>query len=165
MEFQVRISAECMYYMKLLEEIYSENNIGKLTNGILLTRAYEDIENSTNWKQVYTDNSISLSNIEYDSRYGKVIKAEISEEMNENIRNLKSVLAKEFSLSNVTIGATVKYIFKAAVLLYKKNIANVGNIDEEFLFLKTELEKIVAPINYDELHILLEKTKKRLNRG
>ena len=66
MEFQVRVSSECLYYLSLLEELYSKDTDGSLTKGIVLTRAFEESKAVKNWLDIYEDkHSIPLNTLEY----------------------------------------------------------------------------------------------------
>ncbi|HFR3884040.1 TPA: hypothetical protein ACHVIE_001283, partial [Streptococcus suis] len=95
MEFQARVSSECMYYISLLEEIYSKEITGAVTRGIVLSKAFEETKNLNNWLKISEDtHTIPLHNIEYSKGYGVKIKAEINEKTDRGIRNLKIELPK-----------------------------------------------------------------------
>ena len=68
MEFQVRVSSECMYYFSLLEEIYSKEFTGIVTRGMILSKAFEETKHLNNWLEINNDTlTIPLHNIEYSN--------------------------------------------------------------------------------------------------
>ena len=108
MEFQVRVSSECMYYIGLLEEVYSKEFTGIVTRGMILSKAFEETKHLNNWLEINNDtHTIPLHNIEYSKGYGVKIKAEINENVDRGIRNLKIELPKYLPVRSVTIGVTV----------------------------------------------------------
>ncbi|HFI0446499.1 TPA: hypothetical protein ACGOW0_000894 [Streptococcus suis] len=163
MEFQVRVSSECLLYLSLLEEIYSKDTTGNITRGLIITRALEESQAVSNWLEIYEDkHSIPLNNLEYSQGYGTKIKAEISNSVNRAIRELKLELPKYLPTRSVTIGVTVRLICKAALLLNlneKHKINTARSLDEEFQILEKELQELVAPINHEKLENLLLKSK------
>ncbi|BBG82501.1 TPA: hypothetical protein VVE56_001435 [Streptococcus pneumoniae] len=169
MEFQVRVSSECMYYFSLLEEIYSKEFTGIVTRGMILSKAFEETKHLNNWLEINNDTlTIPLHNIEYSKGYGVKIKAEINENVDRGIRNLKIELPKYLPVRSVTIGVTVKLICKAAILLrtdekFRQN--ETMSISEIFESLEKNLKKIVAPINYDNLQDILSDSKNEIQRS
>ena len=166
MEFQVRVSSECLYYLSLLKELYSKDTEGNLTKGIILTRAFEESKAVKNWLEIYEDkHSIPLNTLEYSQGYGTKIKAEISEATNIGIRNLKLELPKYLPTRSVTIGVTVRLICKAALLLNmydKVSIHKSRSLEDEFRQLENELKNIIAPVNYKALKTILLQTKQNI---
>ncbi|MBM7635907.1 hypothetical protein [Streptococcus saliviloxodontae] len=163
MEFQVRVSSECLLYLTLLEELYSKDTSGNITRGLIITRAFEESQAVTNWLDIYEDkHSIPLNDLEYKQGYGTKIKAEISDSVNRAIRDLKLELPKYLPTRSVTIGVTVRLICKAALLLNmneKYKISASRSLDEEFQILEKELKELVAPINHEKLENILLKSK------
>ena len=169
MEFQARVSSECMHYISLLEEIYSKEITGAVTRGIVLSKAFEETKNLNNWLKISEDtHTIPLHNIEYSKGYGVKIKAEISEKTDRGIRNLKIELPKYLPVRSVTIGVTVKLICKAAILLRrdeKFRQTEILSVSEHFEHLEEKLKKIVAPVNYDNLQDILVDSKNAIQRS
>ncbi|MBM7643624.1 hypothetical protein [Streptococcus loxodontisalivarius] len=163
MEFQVRVSSECLLYLTLLKELYSKDTSGNITRGLIITRAFEESQAVTNWLEIYEDkHSIPLNDLEYKQGYGTKIKAEISDSVNRAIRDLKLELPKYLPTRSVTIGVTVRLICKAALLLNmneKYKISASRSLDEEFQILEKELKELVAPINHEKLENILLKSK------
>lgn len=166
MEFQVRVSSECLLYLSLLEELYSKDTSGKITRGLIITRALEESQAVTDWLEIYEDkHSIPLNNLEYNKGYGTKIKAEISDSVNRAIRELKLELPKYLPTRSVTIGVTIRLICKAALLLNmneKYKISKTRSLEEEFQILEKGLKELVAPINHEKLENLLKKTKQNI---
>lgn len=166
MEFQVRVSSECLYYLKLLEEVYSKDFVGNVTRGMILSKAFDESKAVINWLEIYEDkHSIPLTNLEYSGEYGTKIKAEISESVNTGIRELKLELPNYLPVRSVTIGVTVRLICKAALLMNmhgKPRLDKVNSISGEFKALEERLKELVAPVNYKDLAKQISYTRSRI---
>ncbi|HEL2302765.1 TPA: hypothetical protein TZM69_000661 [Streptococcus suis] len=162
-EFQVRVSSEGIFYFEELKKIYSGNSKIELTRSQILTRAFEETKAITNWEPIINDKeTISLEYLEYQKGYGTNVKVQISEEVEKGIRELKILLPNFTTTRSVTIGVTVKFMLKGAILLNKtgrvntnKNLSTLEAIED----LKQNLHDIVAPINYSLLENLLNNFK------
>ncbi|MGU7920689.1 hypothetical protein ACS6YF_10850 [Streptococcus suis] len=162
-EFQVRVSSEGIFYFEELKKIYAGNSKIELTRSQILTRAFEETKAITNWEPIINDKeTISLEYLEYQKGYGTNVKVQISEEVENGIRELKILLPNFTTTRSVTIGVTVKFMLKGAIILNKtgrvntnKNLSTIEAIEE----LKQNLHDIVAPINYSLLENILNNFK------
>lgn len=162
-EFQVRVSSEGIFYFEELKKIYAGNSKIELTRSQILTRAFEETKAITNWEPIINDKEIiSLEYLEYQKGYGTNVKVQISEEVENGIRELKILLPNFTTTRSVTIGVTVKFMLKGAIILNKtgrvntnKNLSTIEAIEE----LKQNLHDIVAPINYSLLENILNNFK------
>ena len=162
-EFQVRVSSEGIFYFEELKKIYAGNSKIELTRSQILTRAFEETKAITNWEPIINDKeTISLEYLEYQKGYGTNVKVQISEEVENGIRELKILLPNFTTTRSVTIGVTVKFMLKGSIILNKtgrvntnKNLSTIEAIEE----LKQNLHDIVAPINYSLLENILNNFK------
>ena len=112
-EFQVRVASEVIYYFEELKKVYGTNIDTEITRSQILTRAFEETKSISNWTPIIEDvNTIPLTNLEYISGSGTNIKAQISDDTEKGIRNLKYLFPSFTNTRSVTLGVTVKYILK-----------------------------------------------------
>ena len=162
-EFLVRVSSETIFYFEELKKMYTNNPKIELTRSQILTRAFEETKSITNWTPIVEDKeTISLNFLEYQNGYGTNVKVQISEEIKKGIGEVKILLPNFTGTRSVTIGVTVKFILKGAIILNKtgkvytnKNISTIEAIEE----LKKKLHNIIAPINYNMLENILDDFK------
>ncbi|EGO5974031.1 hypothetical protein IGL16_002306 [Enterococcus sp. AZ117] len=166
-EFQVRVASEVIYYFEELKKVYGTNIDTEITRSQILTRAFEETKSISNWTPIIEDvNTIPLTNLEYISGSGTNIKAQISDDTEKGIRNLKYLFPSFTNTRSVTLGVTVKYMLKGALILNKTGQVSLdksGSLDYQFEIFESKLKNIVAPINHEMLINLLNDFKNKIN--
>lgn len=166
-EFQVRVASEAIYYFEELKKIYADTIEGEITRSQILTRAFGETKSITNWTPIIEDtDTILLNNLEYISGNGTNIKAQISDEIEKGIRNLKYLMPSFTNTRSVTLGVTVKYMLKGALILNKTgqiSLDKSSSLDYQIESLENNLKNIVAIINHEMLANILDDFKKKIN--
>lgn len=164
----MRVSSETLYYFDILKEIYSDGKEDlEITRSQILTRAFEDTRGITNWEPIINDaETISLKNMEYYSGNGMKIKAKVSDQVDNGIRELKYVFPSFTATRSVTLGVTVKYLLKGAIILNKSGQLEMEKnqfLEEQIVELEKKLKDLVAVINHDTLSNLMLDFKNKIN--
>ncbi|HHK7075120.1 TPA: hypothetical protein ACQXJM_000609, partial [Streptococcus pneumoniae] len=112
-QFQVRISGEAAYYLRMLKEKYETSEGINITKATILTRAFQNSKTVTNWTKVVQDNSISLKNIYPVEEKELKLNVALSDEVAEGIKKYKEILPSATNTQSVTLGVCVKFLLKA----------------------------------------------------
>lgn len=165
-EFQARVSGEVLFYFEELKKLYGkEAEERDITKSQILTRAFRETRGISNWIPIIEDTtSIPLNKMKYEKSTS--IKAELSEHTDKGIRDLKYILPSFTDTRSVTIGVTLKFLLKGALILNKTgqvaSMDELETIDYEFESLENNLKNLVAPINHEILSNMLSDFKNKL---
>ncbi|MGV2875860.1 hypothetical protein ROU88_08185 [Macrococcus capreoli] len=166
--FQARISIETSEYFRLLKEKYEDETKTNLTQAIVIARALDDVAAISNWEKVIHDNSIKLRFIEKEELESKELRlrVQLSDQLKNTIYNYKLLLPDHTKTRSVSIGVTLKYIFKGALLLQSNPEIAQDQLDIDSKFEKYEkiLLEYVAPANEDKFKSLLQDLKVELKK-
>lgn len=161
-EFQVRVASEVIYYFEQLKKIYNDDENSEITRSQILMRAYKETNSIDDWTPIIEKKMVSQNDFDYLSGHGTNIKVQISDEAEKGIRNLKYRMPAFTNTRSVTLGVTVKYVLKGALVLNKTGqvvVPQVDSINTQIKLLETDLKEIVASANYDRLETIISTFK------
>ena len=149
-QFQVRISGEAAYYLRMLKEKYETSEGINITKATILTRAFQNSKTVTNWTKVVQDNSISLKNIYPVEEKELKLNVALSDEVAEGIKKYKEILPSATNTQSVTLGVCVKFLLKAELMTQLNHDISEPekDFDKKFSILEKQLLEIVAPVNH-----------------
>lgn len=140
MSYQVRISLETAELLEELKLIYEKNEKSSVTKGEVLVRSYYDSKWVEDWQKVH-EKKVRLKN-DYDIKPNALRpRLEITNEVEEGIKNLKLKMADVLGLRNVTVGVVIRLILKASFI---KNTDSVSNVEiVQSIFQKYKAKTVV----------------------
>lgn len=166
--FQARISIETSEYFRLLKEKYEEEASANMTQAMVIAKAIDDVAAITNWDKVIHDNSIKLRYIDKEELETKELRlrVQLSDQLKNTINNYKLLLPEYTKTRSVSIGVTLKFIFKGALLMrINPDIAEDKlSIDSKFEKYESILLEYVAPANRDKFIALLSDLKVEIKK-
>lgn len=148
--FQARISRETAQYYQLLTSIYEQKENSKLTQANIISQAIEDVSGLSQWAQVIKDETIKINSEKELTDKDLRIRVKLNPQVQESIQNYKYYLPQFTNTRSITIGVTLKFIFKGAILinsnpeLVDNTLKDIDNIIDKY---ETKLNDLIAPIN------------------
>lgn len=148
--FQARISRETAQYFQILTEIYEQKNEDNLTQSNVISQALEDISALSEWEKIVKDNTIKIKSKKEITDKDLRIRVQLSPQIQESIQNYKYYLPQFVGTRSITLGVTLNYIFKGAILvrsnpdLIDNLTRSIDNILDKY---ETRLVDLIAPIN------------------
>lgn len=169
MSYQVRISYETAILIEELKNIYENIEKSPITKGEVLIRSYYDAQWVKNWKEIYTT-KIKVSN-KYEIKENALRpRLQITEEVEQGIKDLKIKTANELSLKNVTIGVVIRLILKASLI--KNTNKKIETEPNNLILISTIFNKYKenVSINFEEIQrneflILLNNLEKEIKKS
>ncbi|WP_242225794.1 hypothetical protein [Bacillus cereus group sp. BfR-BA-01358] len=145
MSYQVRISLETAELLEELKLMYENNEKSSITKGEVLVRSYYDSKWVEDWQKIH-EKKIKLKN-DYEIKPNALRpRLEITNEVEEGIKNLKLKIAEALGLRSVTVGVVIKLILKASFI---KNTDSVSNADIVQSIFQKYKEQIIVEFDND----------------
>lgn len=165
MSYQVRISYETAILIEELKSIYENLEKSPITKGEVLIRSYYDAQWVKNWQEIYAA-KIKVSN-NYEIKENALRpRLQITEEVEQGIKDLKIKIANELSLRSVTVGVVIRLILKASLI---KNISEIeaepndlSLISHIFNNYKKDISNNFEEMKKDEIFVLLNNLEKEI---
>lgn len=159
--FQARISRETAQIFQVLKDIYEQEYEEKMTQATIISKALDDVSVLSQWDKVVKDNSIRIKSSKEITEKDLRIRVQLSPQIQETIQNYKYYLPQFVGTRSITLGVTLNYIFKGAILIRKDStlIDTVSKgVDSILDKYGARLINLIAPINKE----LFESTFKEL---
>lgn len=131
MGYQVRLSYETAIMLEELKQIYENRERKPVTKGEVLNNAYYDTKDVDSWLSIY-EKKIPLKDTYEIKENALRPRLQITNEVEQGIKELKIEIAKELGLRSVTIGVVIKLIMKAALLKYSLDESKAESINRIF---------------------------------
>lgn len=150
--FQARISRETAQYFQILKDIYEQEYQDSFTQSSVISRAVEDVSALSQWEKIVNDNTIKIQPKKEITDKDLRIRVQLSPQIQESIQNYKFYLPQFVGTRSITLGVTLNYIFKGAILVRSNpdlidNLSkNIDNILDKY---EIRLLDLIAPINRD----------------
>ncbi|MBS4220606.1 hypothetical protein KHA96_20120 [Bacillus sp. FJAT-49711] len=159
--YQARIAIDTAQLLEEMKKIYEKKSGVTITKGNVIMKAYEDSLWVDDWKEIFRE-QIKLSKHYEIPPNSLKLRVQISEEVEQGIKNLKdllpSVLSESRKLRNVTIGVCIRLILRAA---YIKNVelgdVKSSEIESAINRYKEEAKSTFDEDNYKKVVTLLDK--------
>lgn len=160
MSYQVRLSYETVEFLEELKGVYEKLEHKPISKGEVLNRAYYDSEWVEDWQDIYIKR-IKLS-AKYDIKENSLRpRLQITNDVEQGIRELKIKIAEQLGLRSVTIGVVIRLILKAALL--KNSLHGENELSNIFLKYKKEVENKFSGEQKEKVLYLLEKIEVEMN--
>lgn len=150
--FQARISRETAQYFQILKDIYEKEYQDSFTQSSVISRAVEDVSALSQWEKIVNDNTIKIQPKKEITDKDLRIRVQLSPQIQESIQNYKFYLPQFVGTRSITLGVTLNYIFKGAILarsnpdLIDNLSKNIDNILDKY---EIRILDLIAPINRD----------------
>lgn len=149
--YQARISIETARWLEEMKNIYEKKLGVTITKGNVLMNAYEDSRWVKDWQEIHNSN-IKPKKYEIKPNAQK-LKIQISEQVEDGIKELKKDLPSIIGTRSVTIGVCIHNILKAAFIKNTEKVNDTFNSRGE----NSELIEIVDSYK--------DKVKKEIESG
>lgn len=161
--YQARIAIDTAELLEDLKRLYEEKLGVTVTKGMVVMKAYEDSEWVTDWK-IVNKKIIKLEN-RYEIKPNHLkLRIQISEEVEEGIKNLKNTLPKDLGVRSVTIGVCLRLILKAAYIKNTEKEEYTDTLNNLFNKYKKKANDLFNEENSNQVISLLEELQKEIER-
>ncbi len=163
--FQARISRETAQHFQILKEIYEQENENSLTQANIISQALEDVSALNKWGKVVKINSINRQPKKEITDKDLRIRVQLSPQTQESIQNYKYYLPQFAGTRSITLGVTLKYIFKGAILVRSNpnfidnSSKNIDGILDKY---ESRLIDLIAPINREFFESTFKELKNKI---
>ncbi|WP_143463125.1 hypothetical protein [Levilactobacillus enshiensis] len=159
---RVRISKETAQIFQALRDVYEQAYGKPMTQAMIISKALDDISNLSRWDKVINNTSASIKTLKEITEKDLRIRVQLSPQMQETIQNYKYYLPQFAGTRSITLGVTLKFIFKGAMLvqndstLLDSESRDIGSILSDC---ESRLAELIAPTNKDTFESLFKELK------
>lgn len=164
--FQARISRKTAQIFQILKDIYEQEYQDSFTQASVISKAVEDVSALNQWEKIVQDNTIKIQTKKEITDKDLRIRVQLSPQIQESIQNYKFYLPQIVGTRSITLGVTLNYIFKGAILvrnnpdLIDNMSKNIDNILDKY---ETRLLDLIAPINRDFFESTFKEMKNEIS--
>lgn len=159
---RVRISRETAQIFQTLKDIYEQAYGETMTQAMIISRALDDVSGLSRWDKVVNNNSVSINTSKEIEEKDLRIRVQLSPQMQETIQNYKYYLPRFAGTRSITLGVTLKFIFKGAILVRTDSsladpaLRDVDSIVDNY---ESRLAELIAPTNKNTFESLFKELK------